>query len=359
MNLDKIFLQKQYIDYVSTRLEQYSVQTYAPYKANFRCEICGDSQKNKFKKRGYILEKSEGIFYFCHNCGYNKSFDSYMKERQYDLFKQYWVEVIRSRNQEDKPKPKVEKKVEPEPVKSIDYLEGLTDVLDLDNDHPCIEYLVYRQFPDFGRGQFYYTDTFYQYINSIVPGKIKDYAVKTYEHSRLVFPLKTEQGKVYGVNARAFDEQSTRYLSIKFEDHSKIYGLEKLDRSQHCHVVEGPIDSLFLPNCLALAGTDGDISLVFKDNSAFTMVLDNQPRNAEVIGKYSKYISMGYNIVLWPENIKEKDINAMIMAGKSQQYILAVIKENTYRGLKAQINFNKWKKLQNDYQELRNKGDQI
>ncbi len=346
MNLDKIFLQKQYIDRVSVRLEQYSVQQHVPYKAVFRCEVCGDSGKNKFKKRGYILEKSEGIFYFCHNCGYNKHFDSYMKERHYDLFREYYIELMTDKNLAEKAKAQPKQaEPEPTPVKDINYLDGLIDVLDLEEDHHCIEYLMYREFPDFSRGQFYYTDTFYQYINSIVPEKIKDYVQQKYEHSRLVFPLRTEDGKMFGVNARAFDDNANRYLTVKFEDHNKIYGLEKLNRSQHCYVVEGPIDSLFLPNCLALAGTDADISLVFKDNSQFTLVLDNQPRNKEVVRKYAKYISKGFNIVIWPDNTEQKDINEMILAGKTEQYILAVVKQNTFKGLMAEVKFNAWKKV--------------
>lgn len=358
MNLDKVYLQKQYIDLVSIRLEQFAVQTYTPYKANFRCEICGDSQKNKFKKRGYILEKSEGVFYYCHNCGYNEPFDRYLKDRHYDLFRQYWVEVVRSKTKPvDRTEPKIEPKVEPKADKKIDYLADLTDVLDLDTDHPCIQYLIKRQFPDFNRGQFYYTDTFYKYINTYVPGKVKDYVEKTYEHSRLVFPLKTEDGTVFGVIGRAFDDDGVRYLTVKFEDHNKIYGLESLDRSQHCYVVEGPIDSLFLPNHLALAGTDGDISLIFDDNSKFTMVLDNQPRNPEVLSKYSKYITKGFNIVIWPDNTKQKDINEMILAGQTEQQILAVIKQNTFQGMRAQINFKRWNK--HDKQDIHNKSYQV
>ena len=43
--------------------------------------------------------------------------------------------------------------------------------------------------------------------------------------------------------------------------------------------------------------------------------------------------------------MEEKDINEMILAGKTQDEIYTIINKNTFRGLEAMINFNKWKKV--------------
>ena len=43
-------------------------------------------------------------------------------------------------------------------------------------------------------------------------------------------------------------------------------------------------------------------------------------------------IDKGYNVVLLTDNVKEKDINDMILSGKTKQEIKSIIEENTYQG---------------------------
>ena len=108
-------------------------------------------------------------------------------------------------------------------------------------------------------------------------------------------------------------------------------------------MVEGPIDSLFLDNCLAVAGSSNFAKDVPKENT--TIVFDNERRNKEILIQIEQIIDKGYNVVLWPDDVKEKDINDMILSGKTKEEVQTIIKNNTYQGNMAKIRFSKWRKI--------------
>ena len=124
------------------------------------------------------------------------------------------------------------------------------------------------------------------------------------------------------------------------EDAPKIYGLDKIDKKKTIYILEGPFDSTFVENSVAMCGSDVDIrSLGWSD---YIWVFDNEPRNREIIKRIDKTISRGDKVVIWPSSIKEKDVNDMINAG---QDVSSVLESNVYSGLKAKIKFNNWKKV--------------
>ena len=344
MNIEKLYLLKDVCHELSLRLPRFTQQEYSPYRATFRCDICGDSQKNKFKRRGFILEKSGNLVKYCHNCGYSASLEYYLKEYHPDLYQQFRFDLLRGEGKkyipESKPVPKFNLNL------GTDKLNGLIDVTLLPKDHKANIYLRNRQVP-IEPDLIYYTDNFAEYINSIIPDKMPEDNTE----ARIVFPLKTEQGGVFGVIGRRMDgREEMKYLSVKFDgDHPKVYGLEKINRNKHILLLEGPIDSFFCDNALAMAGTDIDPDLILKDKKRYTIILDNQPRNREVHHKYERYIKNGNQIVIWPSHITEKDINSMITdGGLTKERVASIIQDNTYSGLKALTLFKKWKKLSDD-----------
>ena len=123
------------------------------------------------------------------------------------------------------------------------------------------------------------------------------------------------------------------------ETKPKIFGLENIDVSKKVYVVEGPLDSCFVDNCLAMAGSDGQMP--YDD---VVMVYDNEPRSIEIVKKIEKAISRHYSIVIWPEGIQSKDINDMIMSGMSKADIKLIIEQNTYKDLQATMALSKWRK---------------
>lgn len=342
--VDKLFIQKQYVDEVSTRIDKYIVKRHSPYMANFRCHICGDSSKNKLKRRGYFLEKDGHITYYCHNgCG-SIPFQKYLKVYHPDLYTRYVFDILRERaevqkNRKTKSKNKFQKYIAP----TEDYLKGLVKVTE---EPKALEYIKNRGIDDAYISDIWYTGSFINYINSHVAGKFSEEVEKQHEHGRIVFPLRERDGTVFGVIGRTLGDGDPKYLTIKFaDDRPKIFGLDRVNLSKHVYVLEGPIDSFFIPNAIALAGTDGDISSLNLLKSNYTKVLDNQPRNKEVVDKYAKYIAAGERLCIWPASIQFKDINEMISNGYKSEDVLKIIESNSYSGIKAKINLNVWKKV--------------
>ena len=155
------------------------------------------------------------------------------------------------------------------------------------------------------------------------------------------FPLYTEDGDLFGFQGRALGPSKVKYITIMLNDDvPKVYGLDKVDKSKTVYVVEGPFDSTFVDNAIAMCGAD--VSLDSLEIEDLVYVYDNEPRNREICQRIEKVIKAGKKIVIFPSKILEKDINDMVIAGHDVESIL---RSNTYHTLKAQIKFNEWKKL--------------
>ena len=128
----------------------------------------------------------------------------------------------------------------------------------------------------------------------------------------------------------------------------KIFGWDKVDvRLPHIYVLEGPLDSLFIPNAVATAG--GELTTVLPavepDQSKFVIVYDNEPRNKHTVKKMETAIDRGYTVCIWPDSITEKDINNMVLSGLEPKKVVDIINENVYSGLQAKLRFQQWKKV--------------
>lgn len=341
--VDKLFIQKRYVDEVANRLDKFAVKRQSPYMALFRCHICGDSQKNKHKRRGYLLEKDSNIVYYCHNgCG-TFGFNKYLKTYHPDLYQKYTFDLLREMGETRERKKQSKNKFQTFIAPTEDYLKGLSNIR---MDAKAFDYIKSRKIEGKYYDDIWYTARFVNYINSHVPGKFSEEVETKFEHGRIIFPLRDRDGTCFGLSARSINGEEPKYLTIKFaEDRPKIFGLDRVDFSKHLYVLEGPIDSFFLPNAVALAGTDGDISSLNLLKTQYTKVLDNQPRNREVIGKYSKYIAAGERICIWPSNIQFKDINEMVVNGYEPRAIKEIIDTNSFSGIQATIRFNQYKKV--------------
>jgi hypothetical protein len=159
-------------------------------------------------------------------------------------------------------------------------------------------------------------------------------------------PFFSENGELVGVSGRAMNDSPLRYLTMKFlDDVSLIYNLNKVDKTKTIYVTEGPIDSLFLPNSIAVGGSDfKKLDDSIKDNAI--IIFDNEPRSKEIIKKLEEVVDLGYKVVIWNNRrVKElKDINDMIMDGLSQTNILDIINTSTFDGLSAKLKLMEYKK---------------
>ena len=333
------FVELKYATMLSNRLERFKIKNTNPYKINFRCHVCGDSQKSKIKARGWLLESNttHTFTYFCHNCGVSQSFTNFLKNVDNMLYNDYITEkYIDKRKSEEKAVTKPENSFALPKLVFGDPLQKIKKISQLSADHPVKQYIQKRQIPSSQHYRLYYAPKFMTWINTIIPNKFEKFEK---DHPRLILPFVDEKGKCFGVSARGFDPNGLRYISIMFEDKPKIFGLDKVNFNKKYYIVEGALDSLFLNNAIAMAGADGNMHSL-PANGVF--VFDNEPRNAEIHKRIEKLIRDGKSVCIWPSNIQQKDINDMVLAGL--QNIEQIIDANTFTGLEANLKLMSWRK---------------
>tara|TARA_B110000977_G_scaffold185563_1_gene250501 strand:+ start:446 stop:1492 length:1047 start_codon:yes stop_codon:yes gene_type:complete len=336
---------------LSTRLEMYSVKAHSPYRANFRCPVCGDSQKNKTKTRGWILEKENRALFYCHNCNASHSLRNLLKFIDHNLYNEYIIDTALERGD----RRTLFEKIPTEPVKPLDALRmkapdftkkgspllRIKKVSSLRHDHFVKKYLVQRQIPPNAHYRLYYAPKFNEWVNSIIPGKLP---TVERDRPRLIMPFIDKYDVVFGFNARAFNSSELRYITIMIDDTMpKLFGLNEVDFTRKYYVVEGPIDSLFLDNAVAMAGADGNAS-GFGNVENAVFVFDNEPRNKEIVSRMEKCLDKGYKVFIWPSKIVDKDLNDVIMSGISRDTLKRTVDANTYQGLEGKLQLTYWRK---------------
>jgi predicted RNA-binding Zn-ribbon protein involved in translation (DUF1610 family) len=320
-----VHIDLKYIMLLSPRLDKF--KKVRDNLFNFRCPYCGDSQKHSNKARGYFYRKKNDFFYKCHNCSIGTNLAKVVKYVDSELYRDYVLERYKS----DAPKtetPEFEFEA-PKFKKSDPELENLTPINKLNGDHPARQFVESRQIPKEYYNDLYLCAKFFQW------SKISSQQ----EHPRLVIPFRDESGEVFAAQGRAFGKETPKYLTIKFQDKPKIFGLDRVDFSRRFYVVEGPIDSLFVENCLAVAGAD----FRYIPPGDTTIVLDNEPRSREIIKLMERLIQQNYELVIWPDTITQKDINDMVLAGVKD--IKTIIDNNTFSGLTAKAKLSAWKRI--------------
>ena len=317
-----IHIDLKYIHLVSPRLDRF--KKVRDYLYNFRCPYCGDSEKFRNKARGYFFRKKDTMLYRCHNCDKGTTAGKVIELLDSDSYREYVKERFVGNIE------KVEYNFEPPKFKKRDpKLKDLVPINKLNGSHPALEVLKKRQIPEEHYDKFFLCHKFCSW------GEVSS----NKDHPRLVIPFYDEEGKVFAAQGRAFGKEQPKYLTVKFDDKPKIFGLDRVDFTERVYVVEGPIDSLFLNNCLAVAGSD------FRDlpPCETTIIMDNEPRSKEIVSKMEKLINNNYELVIWPDSITQKDINDMVLAG--QQDIQTTIDNNTFSGLEATVKLSAWKRI--------------
>ena len=317
----------KYIGLVSSRLQKFKRVKDNLY--NFRCPICGDSQKNKNKTRGYIYQVKNNTNFKCHNCGASMSFNNFVKTVDPTLHKQYTLEKFKEGHTGRNFVVEAPKLEFTKPVfkKSINLPKA-------SSDPAAKEYLVNRKIdPD----KFYFADKFMEWTNT----QKRTFDTITRDESRIVIPMYDCDKNLIGFQGRALGKSFTKYITVMLDEEApKVYGLDSIDKTSPVYITEGPFDSTFIRNSIAMCGADADISSWGISNPVW--VYDNEPRNREIVERIRKTIDTGDSIIIWPTNIEQKDINDMVLAGHD---VMSMLELNTYSGLQAKIKFNNWKKI--------------
>ena len=320
------YVDSKFIGLVSSRLEKFKRVKSNLY--NFRCPICGDSKKNKSKTRGYLYAVKANTNFKCHNCGASMSLNNFLKQVDPAVHKQYVMEKFKEGHtgrsfviEEPEFKfeaPKFKKKLK----------------LPKASDHPrSAGYLTARKLnPD----DFYYAEHFKKFVNSLK----QTFDDTKHDEERIIIPLYYEKNLI-GLQGRSINPNPVKYITVMLDDDApKIYGLDNIRRDAPVYITEGPFDSTFIRNAIAMCGADANVDRWGISNRVW--IYDNEPRNREIVNRISKTIDSGDSVVIWPEGIDDKDINDMVMSGLDVQ---SVIESNTYSGLQAKLKFTTWKKI--------------
>lgn len=334
-----MWLEQKYIGLISNRLELFKRTKKNEY--NFRCPICGDSRKSKWKARGHLFPKDKGIgyLYHCFNCNITLGLEKFLEQIDPLIHQEFVREKISERLGERK-KTEVElfaDKMKPPTFVKDTPLKSLKKISQLKWNHPAKRYVDSRKIPTHYQHKLFYCPRFKEWTNTILPGKFED---MEWDEPRLIIPFIDEKGKLFGYQGRSFRKQGIRYITIMLnDDMPKVFGLDTCDLSKPHYIFEGPIDSMFVPNSIAMAGGSLNLEIV---NSNSIFVYDNEPRNVETCKKIEKIIDKGYKVVIFPEQVKEKDINDMVLEGMS---VADILQYNISSGLEAKVIFTGWRRV--------------
>ena len=320
-------IDSKYIGLVSSRLQKFKRIKADLY--NFRCPICGDSQKHKNKARGYFYQVKMNTNFKCHNCGASLSFNNFLKQIDSTLHKQYSMEKFKEgytgknfvveEPKLDFKKPVFKKKLDLPRASEIPVAK---------------EYLEKRMIdPE----KFYFARKFKSWVNT----QKQTFDTIGRDESRIIIPMYDTERNLIGFQGRSLGPNSVKYITVMLKEEApKVYGMDQLDTKQSVYIVEGPFDSTFVKNSIALCGSDGDLEYL----KAYDLIYayDNEPRNKEIVSRIERCIGDNKRVVIWPRGIEQKDINDMVLAGHN---IMSVLESNTYSGLEANVQFNNWKKV--------------
>jgi hypothetical protein len=266
-----------------------------------------------------------------------------MKAIDPTLYLEYVKEKIKENNQNNETHEFVQKMKPPVFVKET-QLSELTKVSKLKPDHPVKQWVDSRQIPSHTHYKLFYCKKFASWVNSMIPDKFND---KVENEPRLIIPFLDENKKLFGFQGRSFKKNGLRYISIMLDENKpKMFGLDTVDKEQDIYLVEGPLDSLFLPNAVASAGSEltSNIDKAQLPKDKIIVIYDNEPRNKEIVKKIDRAIEAGYRVCVWPTTLEEKDINDMVLAGRSPEKVKEIIDECTYTGATARLHFALWRK---------------
>lgn len=319
------YIDKKYIQLISPHLKRFKQKSDNLW--NYRCHVCGDSQKNSLKARAYIFERDGNVFTKCHNCGYSTNLYNLIKSLDTSLYREYVLEKFSNKKVDW---TDIQQK-NPSPINQPQTINCLLEsIAVLPENHWVMQYILYRRIPMTFWTGLYFAPDFKQFVDEFHP----TYGKKLIENEpRLIIPFYDEDSNFIGFQGRALQNNNIRYITIKISEESfKLYGLERVNKNKKIYVTEGPIDSMFLDNSVSTCDHDLTRAAKYLPKENLVLAWDNEYTNKDISRSIRKAIDFGYNVVIFPKEIKEKDINDCVMNGLD---IKQIIENNTYNGLKA------------------------
>lgn len=344
LNDSHYLLDLQWLQRISYKLDRFKQVGTSGKTFVGRCPYCGDSQKSKRKARLYFYTKHQQLNFECKNCGVSGTLYRFVREQVPELFDEYKKDLVLSRYELQRrltptPSNPPAKQESSKIVLDDRKLKGCRVLSDLESNHPAVLYLLSRGIDRQRQRLLLYSDNFKVTADSIAQTPLSD---KFPTDPRIVIPFYDKTGNIEMIQGRAIGNSgSLRYITIKAKDDlEKIYNKYVVDRNKTVYCVEGPLDSLFVDNCVATC----DSALTRSD--ADVLIWDNQPRAKEIVELMEHAIGQGRSLVIWPTSPNEKiDINDMIKGGMKPRELMEIIKQRTFKGIRAKLELQKWRRM--------------
>jgi len=219
----------------------------------------------------------------------------------------------------------------------------LTPLKDYGHQHEAVVYVKNRKIPLHQFDRIYYTDNFaetYQRLCTMFGIIPEDKHIP--QMKAILFPFLDKENNLMFIQGRFIDDNAfMRYLTVRFLDVSKIFGLETINQNQDVFVFEGAFDSFFISNSVATADADLTRASQYIDKQKLVLVYDNEPRSKIACRKIENALKAGFRVVIFPEKVTEKDINLMFLANQDVQQL---VENNIYQGMMGLLKFQKWKR---------------
>lgn len=338
-----LYLQEKYARQVLTQIERNKIINVSDFLACGRCPICGDSKKKLTKTRFYIYRVGDTLNVKCHNCDYSKSFSGFLKQYNPSLFDAMQLDAFKDNpSRYRKQRNESEINIEPKTKPSDDWKKC---VINAHHTTAGKQFLESRKIPKQEWDRIYITDSVYDCYCNICSVLGLDQKENNYpDFPSIAIPFIRNDGVLTHMTFRNLDTKSSfRYITAEFNGGQKVFGLDKLDKDKRdVYVVEGPIDSLFLDNCIAMGDASLDRATEVVSKNRLVLIPDNEPRALVQIKRIKSFIDSGFRVCIFPANITEKDINDMVKSGYDVQKL---VQENTFSGIMADYKYHQWKRI--------------
>ncbi len=342
-----IFIDHKFIGMLAPQLQMFKRKKADLY--NCRCPLCGDSKKRKTAARGYFFVEKNEFLYKCHNCGVCLSLGNFLKAEAPHLYKDYIVERYKTgTDRRSTPAPEF-KFPKPKFNSVANELRQLQPLTKLPESHPAIQFMIRRRFPKYAFTKLYYTDDFATWASLLDSSKGDELRPN---EARLVIPFFNREGELYAAQGRSLDpNERLRYITCVTEredglSNRRWFGLERHKTDETTIIVEGPLDTFFIDNAIAMcgAGTFKDLPVGVEKETSI-IVYDNEPRNREIVKYMRSMLRSGFTVCVWPAGTVGKDINDMVLAGRSKSNIQRDILRNAFGELAGFTKLSEWARV--------------
>ena len=329
------WVDEKYVMMLDHVVDRFRIVATNPLKVVFRCPFCGDSRKSKTKARAALFMTQDGVMFKCVNCDHPTNLRGVLKRVSERMYSEYIAEYTFKSDDKGLPRSEVrkltERSLKPEIKIKIINLQKLST---LDPTHPARLYWAGRMIPQRFMDDAYWCDSYYRWVNSFIPGKFSD-RLLSYDCGRIVLPFRNSKGIISGYTGRSIRGEEPKYVAVSVTSEQSPFGDDRVDPTRTVYVVEGPIDSFFLDNCVAMGTSNRKV-----DYGDRVFVFDNEPRNDAIVAIVERAVTRGEKVVIWPKNLTLKDINDMVMDGID---VKSLVRERTFSGIRARIEFAEWR----------------